>query len=124
MNELGLASEPADHCLAPTCGLGLEAAANARPVDVYANEPFRSERGTRQWQRKTCVLLDEPPSSRLEVTMETQDNDQVRAQVRTAYAEVAQGADGCSVGCCGTKGSGGSGSLAMGYTEQDLASVP
>jgi SAM-dependent methyltransferase len=53
--------------------------------------------------------------------METQDNDQVRAQVRTAYAKVAKGADGCSVGCCGTKGSG---SLAMGYTEEDLASVP
>lgn len=53
--------------------------------------------------------------------METQDNDQVRAQVRTAYAKVAKGADGCSVGCCGTQGSG---SLAMGYTEQDRASVP
>jgi arsenite methyltransferase len=53
--------------------------------------------------------------------MDTQDNDQVRAQVRTAYAKVAKGADGCSVGCCGTKGSG---SLAMGYTEADLASVP
>jgi arsenite methyltransferase len=53
--------------------------------------------------------------------MEPQDNDQVRAQVRTAYAKVAKGADGCSVGCCGTKGSG---SLAMGYTEAELASVP
>jgi arsenite methyltransferase len=53
--------------------------------------------------------------------METQDNDQVRAQVRTAYAKVAKGADGCSVGCCGTTGSG---SLAMGYTEADLAGVP
>src|SRR5947209_9685904 len=53
--------------------------------------------------------------------METQDNDQVRAQVRTAYAKVAKGADGCSVGCCGTEGSG---SLAMGYTKEDLASVP
>jgi len=53
--------------------------------------------------------------------MDTQDNDKVRAQVRTAYAKVAKGADGCSVGCCGTKGSG---SLAMGYTETDLASVP
>ncbi len=57
----------------------------------------------------------------LEVAMETQDKDQVRAQVRTAYAKVAKGADGCSVGCCGTKGSG---SLVMGYTETDLASVP
>jgi len=53
--------------------------------------------------------------------MENQDNDEVRAQVRTAYAKVAQGADGCSVGCCGTEGRG---SLAMGYTEGDLASVP
>jgi SAM-dependent methyltransferase len=53
--------------------------------------------------------------------METEGNDQVRTQVRTAYAKVAQGADGCSVGCCGTKGSG---SLAMGYTEAEQASVP
>ena len=53
--------------------------------------------------------------------METQDNDQVRTQVRTAYAKVAKGAGGCSVGCCGTEGSG---SLAMGYTQEDLDSVP
>jgi arsenite methyltransferase len=53
--------------------------------------------------------------------METQDNDQVRGQVRAAYAKVAKGADGCSVGCCGTKGGG---SLAMGYTVEDLARVP
>lgn len=52
--------------------------------------------------------------------METRD-DQIRAQVRTAYAKVALGADGCSVGCCGN---GGSGSLAMGYTRDDIASVP
>ncbi len=53
--------------------------------------------------------------------MDTQDNDRVRSQVRTAYAKVAKGAGGCSVGCCGTEGSG---SLAMGYTKEDLASVP
>ncbi|HET6148228.1 MAG TPA: arsenite methyltransferase [Polyangia bacterium] len=53
--------------------------------------------------------------------MDTQDNDRVRSQVRTAYAKVAKGASGCSVGCCGTEGSG---SLAMGYTKEDLASVP
>jgi arsenite methyltransferase len=53
--------------------------------------------------------------------MDTQDNDRVRSQVRTAYAKVATGAGGCSVGCCGTEGIG---SLAMGYTKEDLASVP
>jgi arsenite methyltransferase len=53
--------------------------------------------------------------------MDTQDNDRVRTQVRTAYAKVAEGAGGCSVGCCGTEGRG---SLAMGYTKEDLASVP
>jgi len=53
--------------------------------------------------------------------METQDNDRVRTQVRTAYAKVAKGAGGCSVGCCGTEGSG---SLAMGYTTEDIESVP
>lgn len=53
--------------------------------------------------------------------METQDNDQVRNQVRTAYAKVASGAGGCSVGCCGTAGDG---SMAMGYSAEDLAQAP
>jgi arsenite methyltransferase len=53
--------------------------------------------------------------------MESSDNDRVREQVRTAYAKVARGADGCAVGCCGNQGSG---SLAMGYTEEDRESVP
>jgi SAM-dependent methyltransferase len=53
--------------------------------------------------------------------MDTQENDQIRAQVRTAYAKVAKGADGCNVGCCGAQGAG---SLAMGYTEEDLNAVP
>jgi len=53
--------------------------------------------------------------------MNTQDNDTVRTQVRTAYAKVANGASGCSVGCCGTEGGG---SMAMGYSAEELASVP
>src|SRR6188768_4486971 len=53
--------------------------------------------------------------------MEARNNDEVRTQVRSAYAKVAKGQDGCSVGCCGTQGSG---SLTFGYTEDDLASVP
>lgn len=53
--------------------------------------------------------------------METQDNDRVRTQVRSAYAKVAGGASGCSVGCCGTSGSG---SMAMGYSEAELAAAP
>jgi len=53
--------------------------------------------------------------------MTSNDNDQVREQVRTAYAKVARGASGCGVGCCGTEGSG---SLAMGYTREELESVP
>lgn len=53
--------------------------------------------------------------------MDTQDNDRVRTQVRTAYGKVAQGAGACSVGCCGTEGAG---SLALGYTPEDLASAP
>ena len=57
----------------------------------------------------------------VEVTMETQDNDRIRNQVRTAYAKVAQGAGGCSVGCCGTERAG---SLAMGYTQEDRDAVP
>jgi arsenite methyltransferase len=53
--------------------------------------------------------------------MESQENDQIRAQVRTAYAKVASGAGGCSVGCCGTAGSG---SMAMGYSAEELAAAP
>jgi len=53
--------------------------------------------------------------------METQDNDQIRTQVRTAYAKVANGGGGCSVGCCGTTGAG---SMAMGYSAEELAAVP
>src|SRR4051794_27986047 len=53
--------------------------------------------------------------------METQDNDQIRDQVRTAYAKVANGAGGCSVGCCGTAGPG---STAMGYSADELAGAP
>lgn len=53
--------------------------------------------------------------------MNTQETDDVRAQVRTAYAKVAKGADGCTVGCCGAQGGG---SLALGYTEDDLSSTP
>jgi len=53
--------------------------------------------------------------------MEARNNDEVRTQVRSAYAKVARGQDGCGVGCCGTQGDG---SLALGYTADDLASVP
>src|SRR5688572_4377498 len=53
--------------------------------------------------------------------MESHDSDRVREQVRAAYAKVARGADGCAVGCCGNQGSG---SLAMGYTQDDRDSVP
>lgn len=53
--------------------------------------------------------------------METQNNDTIRSQVRTAYAKVANGASGCSVGCCGTTGTG---SMAMGYSAEELAAVP
>jgi arsenite methyltransferase len=53
--------------------------------------------------------------------MDARDDDRVRTQVRTAYARVAQGAAGCSVGCCGTEGGG---SLVLGYTKDDLASAP
>jgi len=53
--------------------------------------------------------------------MESHDDDRVREQVRSAYARVARGADGCAVGCCGNQGSG---SLAMGYSQEDRESVP
>jgi SAM-dependent methyltransferase len=57
----------------------------------------------------------------LEVTMETTEKDRVRQQVRATYGEVAKGKDGCSVGCCGSQNGG---SLALGYSEEELSSVP
>lgn len=53
--------------------------------------------------------------------METQDDDTIRTQVRTAYAKVANGGSACSVGCCGTAGNG---SMVMGYSSDELTSVP
>jgi len=53
--------------------------------------------------------------------METEKHDQIRTQVRTAYAKVANGAGGCSVGCCGNEGAG---SMAMGYSQEELTSAP
>jgi arsenite methyltransferase len=53
--------------------------------------------------------------------MESKDNDETRNQVRAAYAKVAKGQDGCSVGCCGTQSGG---SLLLGYTPEDLVGVP
>ena len=53
--------------------------------------------------------------------METRNNDEVRTQVRAAYAKVANGAGGCSVGCCGTSGDG---SMAMGYSADELVAAP
>jgi arsenite methyltransferase len=53
--------------------------------------------------------------------MDTKDSDKIRAQVRTAYAKVASGASGCSVGCCGGSGTG---SMAMGYSSEECAGVP
>jgi len=53
--------------------------------------------------------------------MENQEPDEIRTRVRSAYAKVANGAGGCSVGCCGTTASG---SLAMGYSAEEVSSAP
>ena len=49
--------------------------------------------------------------------------DEVRAAVREEYGRIARAdeAGGCAPGCCGP---GADKSLALGYSEQDLASVP
>lgn len=49
------------------------------------------------------------------------DNDQVRAQVREGYAAIAKSGASCAPGCCGP---GADKSLALGYSADDLASVP
>ncbi len=53
--------------------------------------------------------------------MEKRNEDEVRGKVRTAYAKVARGASGCGVGCCGTEGVG---SMAVGYSPEEIASAP
>jgi hypothetical protein len=55
--------------------------------------------------------------------MNEQTKDDVRTAVREQYGNVARsgGALGCAPGCCGP---GASASLALGYSEQDLAAVP
>jgi len=53
--------------------------------------------------------------------MDIQNHDEIRAQVRTAYSNVAKGQDGCSVGCCGSRNGA---SRQLGYTDEDLAAVP
>jgi SAM-dependent methyltransferase len=55
--------------------------------------------------------------------MNEEKKDQVRAAVREQYGSVARtaGATGCSPGCCGPSAVS---SLALGYSEEDLAAVP
>lgn len=55
--------------------------------------------------------------------MTNHDNDEVRAAVREQYGTIARGA---SSGCCapGSCGPGAEASLALGYSADDLASVP
>lgn len=55
--------------------------------------------------------------------MNEQTKDEVRTAVREQYGNVARsgGAVGCAPGCCGP---GASASLALGYSQEDLAAVP
>jgi SAM-dependent methyltransferase len=49
------------------------------------------------------------------------DDDETRTQVRAAYAKVADGQDGCAVGCCGGRNGG---SRSVGYSEAELDELP
>ncbi len=51
--------------------------------------------------------------------MTEQNKDEIRAAVREQYSKVA--AAGCAPGCCGSRPEA---SLALGYTDKDLAQVP
>lgn len=54
--------------------------------------------------------------------MDEHSNDEVRAAVREQYGAVARGSSGgCAPACCGP---GAGASLALGYSEADLAAVP
>lgn len=52
--------------------------------------------------------------------MDTENDDRIRADVRAAYGAVARG-EGCGAGCCAARDGG---SLALGYAEHELASLP
>ena len=70
----------------------------------------------------SCVLRRESPSSRVEVRRwKSVHSDAVRSTVREHYGKVAEGGAGCAPGCCGPSKDT---SLALGYTPDDLASVP
>jgi arsenite methyltransferase len=61
--------------------------------------------------------------------MNEQSKDEVRAVVREQYGSVARtsGANGCAPGCCAPGASASAGanaSLALGYSEEELAAVP
>lgn len=58
--------------------------------------------------------------------MERMENDTIRAQVRSRYAEIADtGSSCCSSGCCTPESSNnGSFSARLGYSEDELATVP
>lgn len=53
--------------------------------------------------------------------MNASDQDQVRAQVREGYANIARSETSCAPGCCGP---GADKSLALGYSAADLDAVP
>jgi SAM-dependent methyltransferase len=61
--------------------------------------------------------------ARRHTTMNRRNEDEIRTWVREQYARIARGASGggCAPGCCGP---GAEGSLALGYSAEDLAAVP
>lgn len=61
-----------------------------------------------------CFVLD---------SMNHIEQDNVRTEIRTRYAEIAQGAPSDRAGCCGTSGAGCQSAL-LGYSEQQLQEVP
>ena len=62
----------------------------------------------------------DPPTDTLEdSTMNTSDNDRIRAEVRDSYGRVAQG--DCSGGCCGPVSIDSS---RLGYSPAEMAAIP
>lgn len=53
--------------------------------------------------------------------MNSNEQDEIRRQVREGYADIARNGASCAPGCCGP---GADKSLALGYSEADLAAVP
>jgi SAM-dependent methyltransferase/protein-tyrosine-phosphatase len=91
------------------------------PLEDPKGKPLERVREIRDELKQRVQRLIARHGWAANAAMESEINDRTRDHVRAAYGKVANGQDGCNIGCCGTLHGG---SLALGYTSEDLARVP